>query len=280
MQTTALTEADIPACMALSTEAGWNQNEADWRRIMGSGEAHGLRDNGTLIASSAILPYGTAFGWICMILVTASAQRRGHAMRLMKDCIERLEQRQFVAGLDATPAGRTVYIQLGFEDIYPITRLYAERLPSPDMPADDLAVSQITAADWRDLLAFDAVAFGSDRAVLLRALQADQPNLALIARRGDALAGYAFGRSGRFATHLGPIVSAEQEVAARLVEAASSFVTGPVSIDVPDHQRDLVASLEAWGFKKQRGFTRMLRGRKTAFGEPLLTMAITGPEFG
>ncbi len=280
MQTTALTEADIPACMALSTEAGWNQNEADWRRIMGSGEAHGLRDNGSLIASSAILPYGTAFGWICMILVTASAQRRGHAMRLMKDCIERLEQRGFVAGLDATPAGRTVYIQLGFEDIYPITRFYAERLPSPDMPADDLTVSQITAADWRDLLTLDEIAFGSDRALLLRALQADQPDLALIARRGDTLAGYAFGRNGRFATHLGPIVSPKQEVAARLVEAASRFVTGPVSIDVPDHQRDLIASLEAWGFKKQRGFTRMLRGRKTAFGHPPLTMAITGPEFG
>jgi hypothetical protein len=29
-----LTEADVDAAVALSTEAGWNQTEADWRRLL------------------------------------------------------------------------------------------------------------------------------------------------------------------------------------------------------------------------------------------------------
>ncbi len=280
MQIIALTDADIAACMALSTEAGWNQNEADWRRIMGSGEAHGLRDGDPLIASSAILPYGTAFGWICMILVTASAQRRGHAMRLMKDCIDRLEQRGSVAGLDATPAGRSVYVQLGFNDIFPITRFYAGRPSADDRPCAGLTITPLSAADWPDVLALDATSFGSDRVALLKALQADRPNLAFVARRGGAFAGFSLGRSGRFTTHIGPVVADKQNAACALINAALRTITGPVSIDVPDHQPELVAWLERNGCSKQRGFTRMLRGRKIAFGNPQLTMAITGPEFG
>lgn len=280
MQPIALTEADIPRCMALSTEAGWNQNEADWRRIMGSGEAHGLVDADALIASSAILTYGKAFGWICMILVTGSAQRRGHAIRLMKDCIERLEQRGLVAGLDATPAGRTVYVQLGFEDIYPITRLYAAQPAADDKRDGGLTITPLNAADWPDVLALDATSFGSDRASLLRALQNDRPDLAFVARRNGTLAGFALGRGGRFATHIGPVVASEQSIACDLINAALHRGLGPVSIDVPDHQAALMAWLEHNGFNRQRGFMRMLRGRKTAFGEPQLTMAITGPEFG
>lgn len=275
-----LTAADIPDCMSLSTEAGWNQNDNDWRRILASGEAYGLRDRDTLIASSAILPYGSSFGWICMILVTGSEQRRGHAMRLMQNCIERLEQRGLIAGLDATPAGRTVYLQLGFEDIYPLSRLYAAQVSIERDPPAGAAIEPLSAADWPQVLHYDAAAFGGDRASLLMALQHDRPDLAFVARREGALVGYAFGREGRFATQIGPIVADAPDVARDLSVATLGSISGPVMIDVPDHQREFYSWLLRCGFEKQRGFTRMLRGRSKPFDRPHLIMAITGPEFG
>lgn len=275
-----LATADISGCMLLSTEAGWNQTENDWRCILASGEAFGLRDRDTLIASSAILPYGSSFGWICMILVTGSEQRRGHAMRLMQNCIERLEQRGLTAGLDATPAGRTVYLQLGFEDIYPLSRLYAAQVSIERGPPAGVAIEPLSAAHWPQVLHYDAAAFGGDRASLLKALQHGQPDLAFVARREGALVGYAFGREGRFATQIGPIVADTPDVARDLSVAALGSVRGPMMIDVPDHQRDFCSWLLRGGFEKQRGFTRMLRGRSEPFDRPHVIMAITGPEFG
>lgn len=275
-----LTAADIPDCMSLSTEAGWNQNNDDWRRILASGEVYGLRDGNALIASSAILPYGSSFGWICMILVTGGQQRRGHAIRLMQNCIERLEQRGLTAGLDATPAGRTVYLQLGFEDIYPLSRLYAAQVSIEREPAAEAAIEPLSAADWPQLVRYDAAAFGGDRAALLRALQRERPDLAFVARREGALAGYVFGRDGQFATQIGPIVADTSDIARDLSLVSLGSIHGPVMIDVPDHQRDYYSWLLRCGFEKQRGFTRMLRGRSQPFDRPHLIMAITGPEFG
>ncbi|MDT3688157.1 MAG: GNAT family N-acetyltransferase [Pseudorhodoplanes sp.] len=275
-----LTAADIPDCMSLSTEAGWNQNDDDWRRILASGEVYGLRDRDTLIASSAILPYGSSFGWICMILITGSERRRGHALRLMQNCIERLEQRGLTAGLDATPAGRTVYLQLGFEDIYPLSRLHAAQVSiEHDQPAGT-AIEPLSAADWPQLVHYDAAAFGGDRAALLMAMQRERPDLAFVARREGTLAGYVFGRDGQFATQIGPIVADSPDVARHLSLASLGSIRGPVMIDVPDHQREFYSWLLGCGFEKQRGFTRMLRGRSKPFDRSHLIIAITGPEFG
>ena len=75
---------DAPAGLALSTEAHWNQNEADWRFFLSQGTVFGVRDHdGHLVASAALLPYTSGNAWISMVLVTASFRRRGFATRLI-----------------------------------------------------------------------------------------------------------------------------------------------------------------------------------------------------
>ncbi|WGR91128.1 GNAT family N-acetyltransferase [Bradyrhizobium sp. ISRA435] len=68
---------DAPAGLALSTEARWNQNEADWQFFLSHGIVFGVRDGDHLIATAALLPYSGGNAWISMVLVTASWQRRG-----------------------------------------------------------------------------------------------------------------------------------------------------------------------------------------------------------
>ena len=52
---------DAGAGLLLSTEAHWNQNEADWRFFLTRGTMFGVRDKDThLVASAALLPYAAA----------------------------------------------------------------------------------------------------------------------------------------------------------------------------------------------------------------------------
>ena len=44
---------DAQAGLVLSTEAGWNQNEADWRFFLSQGVVFGLRDEARLHSNAA-----------------------------------------------------------------------------------------------------------------------------------------------------------------------------------------------------------------------------------
>ena len=79
---------DAQAGLVLSTEAGWNQNEADWRFFLRQGVVFGMRDGARLVATAALLPYSAGNAWISMVLVTADFRRRGIATRLVDACLD------------------------------------------------------------------------------------------------------------------------------------------------------------------------------------------------
>src|SRR5471030_2083845 len=123
---------DARAGLALSTEAHWNQNEADWRFFLTKGSVFGVRDDGGhLIASAALLPYTSGNAWISMVLVTADWRRRGLATRLVDACIDTAAKQGFTSWLDATPDGATVYAPLGFTPTFELRRLRLEILAVP-----------------------------------------------------------------------------------------------------------------------------------------------------
>src|SRR6185437_15454465 len=97
---------DAKGSLALSREAHWNQNEADWRFFLSAGTVYGLRDaDRRLIATAALLPYRSGHAWISMVLVTAAWRRRGFASRLVDACLAAAARQGLTAWLDATPAG-------------------------------------------------------------------------------------------------------------------------------------------------------------------------------
>src|ERR1700693_2597656 len=115
------------AGLALSTEAHWNQNEADWRFFLTEGEVFGVRDkDGLLIASAALLPYSAGNAWVSMVLVTGNWRRRGLATKLVDACLAAAARQKLTTWLDATPAGATVYGPLGFVPTLQLRRLRLE----------------------------------------------------------------------------------------------------------------------------------------------------------
>ena len=102
---TQLGAGDVAGGLALSTEAHWNQNEADWLFLLSKGIVFGMRDRGRLIATAALLPYTASDAWISMVLVTESWRRRGLATRLVDTCLNTATKLGLTTWLDATPAG-------------------------------------------------------------------------------------------------------------------------------------------------------------------------------
>jgi GNAT superfamily N-acetyltransferase len=276
-----LSAEDLPGCLALSAEAGWNQTAADWHAVFALGEVRGLIRDGRLIASAAVLPWPGPFGWICMVLVTATERRQGHATRLLDWAVARLSALGRTPGLDATPAGRTVYLPRGFADVYPLTRLRAA-MPGRLAPPPGTPVPRpMAAADLARVAALDAPAFGADRSGLLSAFRGRQPALAFLAEdAAGAPAGFVLGRDGRTATQIGPVIARDEAVATALIAAALAACSGPVCIDLPDRHAALGRALAGAGFIAERPFVRMLLGRSDPLDRPERVFALAGPEFG
>jgi GNAT superfamily N-acetyltransferase len=271
----AMRARDVPRGMDLVRMAGWNQTEADWRMMLSMGEGHGVEDEtGRLVASSMVLPYAPGVGWIGMVLVDESVRRRGLATTLLRNAIDRIEATGSSAMLDATPAGREVYLKLGFRDVGGIGR-WRSNGKSAALRSQQSSLDMSDAAAESGIDA-DAMAFGATRRHLLENLRSRMGATTLALPSAN---GWLWSRAGRTATQIGPIVAMHEDDTLMLCDLALERIDGPVLLDVPDQQTELVAFLRARGFKLERSLTRMARGG-APFPMDGSMRAIAGPELG
>lgn len=277
----AITPIDVGECEAvwrLSIEAGWNQNVADWRFMLGAGRGFGLRGaDGTWEASSLVLPLGAKLAWISMVLVTRSRRRGGVGTGLLKRCIAEVQASGAVAGLDATEQGRPIYLPLGFRDLYKISRWHFDG--AKDTPSS-VAVRRMTPADLPAVLAYDRTRSGMDRPALLTHLAARQREAAWIAEEGGRITGFVLGREGRTACSIGPAIAENEKTGLALIGRAASSVPGPFIIDVPDAHAEIRQWLEDRGAVSPRGYMRMTLGMAPGLNDPSHVFALAGPELG
>jgi GNAT superfamily N-acetyltransferase len=277
----ALSAEHLPGLLALSQAAHWNQNAADWRLMLEIGRGWGVTlEDGSLAASTLVLPYGS-FAWVSMVLVLPAHRRRGFATQLLRTALAHLASRRLTPILDATPAGREVYVQEGFRDTWGFRRFQLKH--TIDALERSPQVRALRAADWPALLALDAQAFGASRERLLRSLAARLPEAALVAEEGGAPAGFLLGRDGREARQIGPLVARSSGAARALLAEALARLAPPLYIDVVDREPGIAAWLASLGFEFQRPFTRMVHGTQGAAvapGEAALVYCPAGPELG
>src|SRR5712672_3128764 len=251
---------DARAGLELSTEAHWNQNEADWRFFLSQGTVFGVRDGGAhLIATAALLPYTSGNAWISMVLVTANWRRRGLATRLVDACLGAAARQGLTTWLDATPAGATVYGPLGFAPTLQLRRLRLEN----SMSTKAEAPPSLVPCGIERFTAQDRLAMGLDRGTRLLS-------------SNDAL---ALVRDGRKARHIGPLFADRPDQALAMVNEIVWSETGPLLIDAVSEQDEFLKGLTNSGWRIERPFQRM------RFGQPAaqlakLPFAVAGPEFG
>jgi GNAT superfamily N-acetyltransferase len=277
-----MTGADLADGLRLSRASGWNQTLEDWRLLLalGPGLFRVAVDSGRVVASGGAVRYGDALAWICMILVEPESRGRGLGTRVFEEVLRRCEAavregRLRSVGLDATPAGRGIYLQHGFrEDLRPgLVRMRVEATTPANPPEN---VGRLRAPGLDRVLEGDRQVFGADRGSVLRKAFESAPELAWTTPRGA----YCFGRHGDHADQVGPVVAEDRQSAAALARACLSVPRRrPLILDARADPGWLSA-LAQLGFREQRRLTRMHLGDARPAARPGLEHAVFGPEFG
>ncbi len=299
MRLRVMTAADIPAGMRLKEIAGWNQMPADWERFLGASPegCFTAESEGRVVGTAATMTYRGAgegrFAWIGMVLVDPEHRGQGIGTRLLEKTIEYLDSCRVPSlKLDATPEGRPIYEKLGFVAEYEIERWRLERAPRAGassaagrgpgaLARSQTAAGMVAQPDLEKISKLDCDIFGADRSELLRSLDREAAALTQALERRGELAGYALGRWGSRADHLGPWMARDEAAAVVLLdEFLRRSTRETIFVDVLQASPFAVPLVRARGFAFSRPLTRMVRGPNAHPGRPELLGAILGPEFG
>jgi GNAT superfamily N-acetyltransferase len=274
-----LFESDIPLAMGLKEAAGWNQTEADWRRLLRlePNGCFGAVEDGRLVGTTTTTVYGDR-AWIGMVLVEPQHRRQGIAAQLMNVALEYLKGKVETIKLDATSLGQPVYEKFGFVVESEVERWSGTGI-STGRANQNQAIMERDAA--RDLLKLDRLAFNADRSTLIEALVDEACVSPVLMRAADgALSGYALARSGTSRTYVGPVVANDPQVAETLLDRMFSELAGrDVYVDINKECIVATSILADRGFVKERHLIRMVKGGPSQKTSPWV-VAIAGPEVG
>lgn len=273
-----LFESDIPSAMGLKEAAGWNQTEADWRRLLRLEPkgCFGAIKDARLVGTTTTTIHGE-LAWIGMVLVEPQHRRQGIAAKLMNAALDYLKDKVETIKLDATALGQPVYEKFGFRAESVVERWSGTASARRETQSSPLMDGDIV----RDVLNMDRVAFNADRARLIRALIDEACVSPVLMRAADgALSGYALARSGTSKTYVGPVVANDPQVAEILMDRTLTALAGrDVYVDLNKECSVDASILPDRGFVKERDLIRMVKGRESTKTSPLV-VAIAGPEVG
>lgn len=276
-----MVEGDVASGLWLCRAVRWNQTDEDWKlflKLSPEGCRVAVDEEGQVRGTVATVRYDHHFSWIGMVLVDPAMQRQGIGIQLLRESLQVLSEEETVK-LDATPAGRKIYVQLDFVDEYPLSRMEGKDVAVAHPAAAGLRL--IRESDMPAVLKFDRQVFGADRQKILASLLKRALQFAFLSEGANGVNGYCFGRKGHYFSHIGPVVGRDVVAAKLVASAALQHCAGsPVVIDALHHTPEWREWLASLGFREQRPLIRMYRGTNAFPGVPEQQFAILGPEFG
>lgn len=277
--------AQLPAAIALSSAAGWNQLESDWRRVVEyqpdgcfvAVQRTGQRES--LVGTVSSTCYGKRLAWIGMMLVDSAHRRRGIGEALMRRVLSWLDEQQVeCVKLDATPLGEPLYRRLGFEPEWSFHRWRLDLEPPSGLDLGNAA--EPTAAGLSEpLLRLDREAFGADRGGFLKRLASESHGVT------ESDRGLLFARAGRLATYLGPLIARDAATAESLLDQwlrdpLPRSASGALFWDIPGPNVEAARLAAKYGFQPVRDLTRMRLPGAASPGRLHWQYAIAGPAVG
>jgi len=275
-----MTPADIRAGLNLCRLAGWNQLARDWDlflQIHSKGCRVGVDDAGNVVGTVATIPYENHFAWIGMVLVDPAKRRQGIGTQLLREALQVTADHETIK-LDATPAGREVYLKLGFIDEYRIIRMRGRAVATGNVLP---GARPLTENDFPSILKLDREVFGADRQFVFEWLLKDAPQYAFIVEEQGRIHGFCLGRRGYDFDQVGPIIANDANSATQLLSSAlHQTIDKPIVVDILTHTSTWISIVSSLGFAALRPLIRMYRGSNNYPGIPAKQFAILGPEFG
>ena len=274
--------SDMDSLMKLKNAEGWNQLEKDWALLINYKESVNLVAvlDDHIVGTITAINYANTVAWIGMMLVDRDYRGRGISKLLLLDAIDKLKRCKSIK-LDATPAGRPVYLKLGFIDEYKLYRMTNPSVSKISRSDDLVETKQAGPGDIPEIAGFDKQVFGADRTELIRCLYETCPELAWIIKENRRLAGFCLGRRGQNFTQIGPVYALSAKGAKALIRSAINQIPGQaVVVDIPAERSETERWLETCGFVSQRPFERMYLNHNPHPGNIESQYLISGPELG
>ena len=252
-----LTLEDVVAGARLTAAAfGGEPRESRLRRYLAL-EPEGwfcLEDAGALVALGGAVQFG-ALAWLGLMVVDPARQRQGLGRTVATAAIEWAQRRGCsTIQLIATPAGTSLYRQLGFvpdgdsQELSGVPRA----LPVASGPA---TLHRWRPEDTEEVARLDAPAFGADRSRLLAAYGREFSESGWVARDdGGRIRGFILVQDDS----LGPWCAVDDRVAAQLLDTALGGVARQLKVGVL-HQLGLRLLAER-GLAPVRSLPRMRLG--------------------
>ncbi|WP_329196708.1 MULTISPECIES: GNAT family N-acetyltransferase [unclassified Streptomyces] len=245
---------DLRHCADLSEDRGWLREDHKWGLLLVAGDGYGIDapDGNGLAAVCVVTRYGRPhadpeLAAIGMVLVADRYARQGMGRRLMTYiCNDVLKGIPLT--LHATPFGRPLYEELGFDAIGSAEMLQGSFQPDPAPPGSEAAlVRPATADDIARIVGLDTEVFGTDRTHLLTRLPAFADRLFVAEESTGELIGYAAIWPNMETHVIGPLVAQDTATARALVNALAATTDRPLRTDVDVRHEGLIAWLKARG---------------------------------
>ncbi|HEX3052035.1 MAG TPA: GNAT family N-acetyltransferase [Aggregatilineaceae bacterium] len=273
---------DVPGALELLQKIGWNHiQHTEWDRLL-----HWAPDGCFVVedASKGILAtvsttlYGTALGWIGMMVVAPEHQRQGLGRQLIRAALDHLIDRGTERiMLDATEQGRPLYEQMGFRALHKIERWEGKASTYMGARADRMRSQHLEAA-----AALDCRLMGMVRPHILRRLFEEFPNLAWIDIERGTVEGFLLGRKMGAGYYLGPWMSNSAKSAEKLLLTALEQLQGQqVTLNISDQNgRGLILASDH-NLRRTQYTMRMIYGNAIPIsGEPLAELSIASHATG
>ncbi|MBV9713323.1 MAG: GNAT family N-acetyltransferase [Ktedonobacteraceae bacterium] len=227
------------------------------------------KQDDVIVGFGAAIQY-TAFAYIDLMAVHPTAQKQGIGHLLVEHILGWLDTSKCsTVLLDATPIGAPLYEHFGFveDDTTLVLRYNGDQGNYACQVAgerDNVTLHDCTSVLNREqfptLFAYDACAFGSERATVLASYWADDPQRVMVTSDVEGqITGYLIAQSGI----LGPWVANTIEDAERLLTHALTlpFKQRP-GVFVSVRNESALNLLQRYGFSEQRTLKHMRRGKE------------------
>ena len=263
----------LDGAILLSREAGWPHRREDWELVLSVSEGIVALQDGRVVATTMMTPFGSDAAAINMVIVDAAMRGRGLGRKLMDAALDKAGARN--CRLVATREGLPLYEKLGFVAVGEIVQHQGKAL-SVAAPA---SVSWARDNAYEEICSLDRAACSLDRSKLMSILQ-QAARFAVIRERGEvkAFAGVrAFGRG----LVIGPVVASSSQQAKDLIQFMLAHHEGDfVRLDT-----ELSTGLGPWlverGLAHVGGGIPMQRGPKVERAEaPYRTYALVNQALG
>jgi GNAT superfamily N-acetyltransferase len=200
---------------ALSISVSWPHRAEDWQFLRDFGKGIvALDEIGRILGSAMWFPYGPDFATVGMVITSPRLQANGTGKWLMSRVLDQMKGRNL--GLSATRAARRLYQSLNFQKEATVYQCNGEAVYPPEVALPpDITLRSIEPADFDQIAALDAAAFGADRTALLAKLMTVSKGVALI--RDGAIEAFALCRAFGRGHVVGPVVARSQADAIAVV---------------------------------------------------------------